>query len=208
MHFPHTPQKNILNNILLSGFVGAAPAGGQPNGCGVCSQPIQETPCGCRAAAPKHEWKPTFLPEEYFSSSFLRNFMVIQKRGEIDSLRNGFWEIQGLTKVYGGGGFQGKKVTIFQTYLMIKSAPHRAAAGTWVVKRALGSPCPVCDTPSMTTYHHVGALGVILDFLMDWAVTGLLNCGKDSSSAQPENHYLHCFRETIHTQGISAETIL
>lgn len=148
MHFPHTPQKNILNDKLLSGFAGAAPAGGWPKGCGVCSQPTQETPWGCRAAAPKHQWKPTFPPEEYFFSLFHRKFMVIQKRGEIDSLRNGFWEIQGLTKVYGGGGFQGKKVTIFQTYLMIKSAPHRADAGTWVVKRALGSPCPVCDTPS------------------------------------------------------------
>ena len=58
------------------------------------------------------------------------------------------WEMQGLRKVFGGSGFQRKKTSIFQTYLMVRSAPHRAAGGTQALGETVGSLHPVSDTPS------------------------------------------------------------
>lgn len=67
--------------------------------------------------------------------------MAVQKGAEGDMIpweMDFAWEILGLTKMNSDGGFQRKMSTIFQTYVMVQSVPHRAALGICALGRALG----------------------------------------------------------------------
>lgn len=109
--------------------------------------------------------------------------------------------------MYGKSGFQGMISSIFQTDVMIKSL-LTAVLETWALGRALGSPGLICHSPSGD--HPLPCLGVQCDsrFFNVLGSDQLTQYHRDPSSSQPENHYLQCFLEKMHTKGISAETIL
>ena len=97
--------------------------------------------------------------------------------------------------------------SIFQTDVMTKSL-LTAVLETRALGRALGSPSPICHSPSGD--HLLPCLSVQCDskFFNVLGSDQLIQYHRDPSSPQPVNHYLQCFLEKMHAKGISAETTL
>lgn len=103
--------------------------------------------------------------------------------------------------MYGKSGFPRDDKQHLQTDVMIKSL-LTAVPETWALARALGSPGPICHSPSGD--HPLPCLGVQCDsrFFNVLGSDQLIQYHRDPSSSQPENHYLQCFLEKMHIQRV------